>query len=187
MNGLTPMFRKFHTINWFFFYSLLFVSFFLVAIVNAKNTTISIASVDNISFNDRTFFKILFNNFILGATLLFGFVFFNIYNLVVVMANGIMWGLTLSNFISKLGVLNALVLFVPHALIEFYWIISISVYSTYLTKYFYDFLSSDFENKQLFYKIFTYEILRLFTFIVPSALVENYISVSFFNIINSRI
>lgn len=171
--------------NSFLLYSIVFIISFVLGLTNINLRSRDI-SLDNVSFSNDSFFKILLNNFLLGVSLLLGFIFFNIYNVIIIFFNGLFWGFYLNKFFSNLGLLNSIILFIPHAILEYYWIISISVYSTKLSFDFYKFLNSGFDDNSLFKNLVSIYTLKLLSLILLSAIVESYVTGSLFNLLNTR-
>lgn len=171
--------------NSFLLYSLVFAFSLVLGLTNVNLKSRDI-SLDNVSFSSGSFFKILSNNLFLGLSLLFGFIFFNIYNIIAIFINGLFWGFYINKFFGNLGVLNSILLFVPHAIFEYYWIVSISVHSTKLSSDFYRYLNSDFEDNLLFKNLISLHTFKLMSLILVSALIENYITGSLFNLLNTR-
>lgn len=164
-------------------YAVIFIAAFCLGIINSPIKSRNI-SLENISVNNHSFLRILINNLLLGISLLLGFIFFNIYNAVAVFINGLMWGFYLNKFFANLGMLNTLILFVPHGLLEFYWIIGISGYSTLLCFDFYNFLNTGYKNRRLLKSLCSTKVLKLFLFILFSAFFESYITGYIFNSLN---
>lgn len=158
----------------------IFLVAFLIGILGNSNipasTQEAITEDGMQKVGDKYFMNIIVNNLLLAVSLLLGFLTFNIYNIVALMYNGVLFGVFFNKFVGIFGVTKTLLLVAPHGLLEITWFILISAFSVRLTTGFYKLLNSNLEERSFFTLLFSRKTVMLLSLALITVLIEIFIT-----------
>lgn len=162
-----------------------FILAFAIGMSNDIPKSISITTINtNPKIDFETIKTISIKNILLALTLLLGFLTANILNYILLFFNGLMFGMSYTTYSKIFKTKQLLLIVLPHAIIEVFWMVLISSLSVKLFFYFLKYINSNYTNKEFINLLKSKYLFKLFFIVILAIIIELFITPLLFNLTN---